>query len=227
MHRRGACWPPPAGIDSQAYAGTVDDTNTITLTSGSADIPGGQLVAKKQLVPVPESGAVDITYTLTNGSSEISVSMAPWQISRVATGGLTFFAQGSVPVTYAADNDPTFTVTDAGGNSWYDFAPVVHNSKAFADAGGWLAHATPSGLLDLVSHPDIQPAEAAPGEAEVEVFANRDYVEIETQGALAPLAPGESLTWTVRWKLRRVPGNAKLDAGDATLAALVEKTLAE
>ena len=223
----GACWPRPAGIDSQVYTGTIDDPNRITLSSGTAPFLGGQITASKQLTPVPESGAVDITYTLTNLSTDASVSLAPWLVSRVATGGLTFFAQGSVPVTYAADNDPTFTVTDATGNSWYDFAPVTHNSKAFADAGGWLAHATPSGLLYMVSYPDIQPAEAAPGEAEVEVFANRDYVEIENQGTLAPLAPGEALTWTVRWKLRRVPANAKLDAGDPTLTAFAAKTLAE
>jgi hypothetical protein len=226
----GACWPPPAAIDGQPYAGTVDaGTNTIELTSGEASVAafaGSAIVARKRFTPVPQSGAVDVTYTLTNTSPSVAVSLAPWQLSRVATGGLTFFAPGAGPVTYAPDSDPAFSVTEAAGHLWYAFAPVGHNSKAFSDARGWLAHVTPARLLFLVSYPDVEPAAAAPGEAETAIFANREYVEIEPQGALAEIAPGASLTWTVRWKLRRVPAGTPVAAGDP-LVSLASATLAE
>jgi len=227
----GGCWPPIGAIDSKEYAGGIDAaTNAIELTSDTAVIaqfPGSLVTVTKTFTPVPESGAVDVTYTLTNISPSVSVSIAPWQISRVGTGGLTFFGAGSGAVTYAPDSDPAFTVTASGGAQWYQFAYVSHNSKAFADSTGWLAHVTPDDLLYLQSYPDIQPAEAAPGEAEVEIFTNGDYVEIEPQGALTSVAPGVTLVWTIRWKLRPVPANVRIEAGSADLAAFANETLAE
>jgi hypothetical protein len=226
----GACWPPIAAIDTQPYTATIDDANTITLTSGAASItafPGSAVTVTKQLTPVPESGAIDVAYTLTNTSASVAVSVAPWQVSRVATGGMTFFGQGSGDVSYAADSDPAFTVTEAEGDRWYAFAPVSLYSKAFADGTGWLGQVTPDRLLYLQSFPDIQPSEAAPGEAEVEIFTSGDYVEIEPQGALATVAPGAALVWTIRWKLRPLPAGATVAAGNAGLASFAADTLAE
>jgi hypothetical protein len=117
-------------------------------------------------------------------------------------------------------------VTDAGGDLWYAFAPVTTYSKANADGTGWLAHVTPDRLLYLLAFPDIQPADAAPGEAEIEVFTSGAYVELETQGALTTVAPGASLTWTVRWQLRRLRGTT-VAAGNADLASLATTTLAQ
>jgi hypothetical protein len=130
-------------------------------------------------------------------------------------------------VTYAADTDPTFLVTEGAGDLWYQSAPVRHDSKAFADGTGWLAQATPQRLLYLASFPDIQPADAAPGEAEIEIFTNSSYVEMEAQGALTAIAPGAALTWTVRWKLRRLPAGATVAVGSAELASLAAASLAE
>ena len=98
----------------------------------------------------------------------------------------------------------SFALTAVAGDLWYASAPVNHNSKAFADGAGWLPQVTPSRLLFLASYPDTQPGAAAPGGAEIEIFTNGDYVEIEAQGPLTAIAPGDALTWTVRWKLRLV-----------------------
>ena len=227
----GGCWPPVAAIDTQPYTGEIDaQTNVIRLTSAEASIggfAGSAVTLTKQLAPVPDSGAVDVTYTLANTSPSVGVDVAPWLISRVATGGLTFFGQGSGPVTYAPDSDPAFAVTEAAGDLWYQSAPVARNSKAFADGTGWLAHVTPARLLYVMAHPDIQPADAAPGEAEIEVFTNGDYVEIESQGPLTTVAAGQALTWTVRWKLRRLPSGTTVAAGSAGLASFATATLAE
>jgi hypothetical protein len=226
-----ACWPPAAAIDTQPYAGDIDaQTNVIRLTSAEASIggfAGSAVTLTKQLVPVPDSGAVDVTYTLANTSPSVSVDVAPWLISRVATDGLTFFGRGSDAVVYAPDSDPAFAVSEAGGDLWYQSAPVTRNSKAFADGAGWLAHVTPDRLLYVMAHQDISPASAAPGEAEIEIFTNGDYVEVESQGPLTTVAPGQALTWSVRWKLRRVPGGTAVTAGSAALASFATATLAE
>ena len=147
----------------------------------------------------------------------------------MATGGLTFFGQGSGPVTYAPDTSSTFTVNETAGALWYPYEPVTHDSKAFADGTGWIAQVTPDRLLYLVSYPDFEPADGAPGEAEIELYTNSSgvYVEFEQQGALAAIAPGASMTWTVRWKLRRLPGGTTVAPGNPYLASFAAAALAE
>ena len=106
-------------------------------------------------------------------------------------------------------------------------APVSHDSKAFADGTGWLAQATPDKLLYLIAFPDIQTTDAAPGESEIELYTNGSYVELEAQGALTTLAPGEATSWTVRWKLRPLSAGTTLTEGNANLASSATAALAE
>jgi hypothetical protein len=228
------CWPPIGPIDNRMYTGSFDPTtNVIELTSETALIvgfPDSAVTVTKQFTPVPASGAVDVTYTLSNVSPSVAVSVAPWQVSRVqATGGLTFFASPEGSATYAGGSDPAFTFTDAGGDLWYQSSAVATDSKALADGSGWIAHVTAGGLLYLLAYPDIQPTEAAPGEAEVEVFTGpeADYQEMESQGAYTTVPPGGTLVWTVRWKLRRVPSGTSVAVGSAGLVSLTSAALAE
>jgi hypothetical protein len=233
----GGCWPPPDAIDSGPYAGmlqlipsNLEATGQFQLTSGPqslAGIPGSSFTVSKAFSPLPESGGILVTYTLTNTSTTDALSLAPWQVSRVAAGGLTFFGQGSGAVTYAPNTASTFTVDAMGGDLWYQSAPVTHDSKAFADGTGWLAQVTPDRLLYLVSHGDIGPSDAAPGEAEVEIYTNSSYVELEAQGRFESIAPGGSMVFGVLWQLRPVPNDTMVAEGSADLASLVTQTLAE
>jgi len=226
----GGCWPPIAAIDNEAYTGSIDTTNSILLTSGPASIDtvaGSALTVTKLFTPVPEHGAIDVQYALNNTSTTVSVSLAPWQVSRAMVGGLTFFGPGSGTPTYQANSDPAFMLTEGAGDLWYQQAPVHHDSKAFADGTGWLAQVSLDRLLWLMSFPDIQPADSPTGEAEIEVYTNSSYVELEAQGALTTIEPQAALTWTVRWKLRRLPGSATVAPGDAGLAVFATTTLAD
>lgn len=223
----GGCWPPIAAIDCDPYAGNVDgERPSLQLTSALATLgrfAGSRITLTKTFTPVVASGAVDVTYTIRNCSGAVAVTMAPWEISRVrGTGGLTFFAKGLSEPTYMPGSDgSSFSLVDRGGICWYKFSPVAESSKAFADARGWVAHATESGLLMLLTYPDLGPGEAAPGEAELELFTGKtegNYVEIEPQGALCTIAPGESHSWSVRWKLRPIPSGIAVEVGSAGLA---------
>ncbi len=224
----GGCWPPIAAIDIQAYTGSIDTaTNSIQMTSPTAllgSVANSQFTITKQFTPIPASGAIDITYTIKNVSSSVSITVAPWEVSRVkGTGGMTFFGKGNNDPSFPNGRDQNnFVVTEAGDILWYKYAPVTTNSKCFADGVGWIAHVTASNILFLLTYPDIQPSDAASGEAEVELYTGKtdgDYVEIEPQGALTAIAPGATLQWTVRWKLRQVPNGTAVDVGSADLAA--------
>ena len=213
-------WPPPAAIDRQPYAGSIDAaSNSIQLVSGTATISNVPVTVTKKFAPVPESGAIDVTYTLTNNSTSASVTAAPWQISRVAgTGSLTFFEKGVGTYT---SSPTTFTLTDQDGIYWYSFVAETTDYKAKSDGAGWIAHVTSDNLLLLFQYPDIQPSEFAASEAEVEIYTggHGNYVEIEPQGASTAIAPGGTLQWTVRWKLRQVASGTAISAGSVDLEA--------
>lgn len=213
-------WPPIPAIDTGVYTGAVDASHVLTLTSSGADLSGSQVTVTKRFTPRPDTGAIDVTYALTNVGGT-SVHVAPWQISRVAAGGLTFFGKG--PGGVISDQ---IGLLENGGLLWYKNDVTASgpkgSQKAFADGLGWVAHVA-GDLLAVHEFADVAPDAAAPGEAEIEIYTGPSpYVEIEPQGAYQPLAPGASRTWTVRWFLRQLPPSVVPAAGNATLVAMVK-----
>jgi len=81
---------------------------------------------------------------------------------------------------------------------------------------GFLAH-TARGLIYIKSFTDVPPELRAPGEAEIEIYANNRYVEVEVQGPYSVIDPGESVSWTVRWYLRKLPPDIVPFPGNAEL----------
>jgi hypothetical protein len=145
------------------------------------------------------------------------------------TGGLTFLGRGSGPVTSASQ----LQLVEQNGILWYTYVDATADNKAFADGLGWIAHVTAARLFLLFSYPDILPTDSPTGEAEVELYTGNktttgDYVEIEPQGKLQTLAPGDAIVWTVRWKLRQLPDTITTPiAGDPSLATYAQQQLAQ
>src|SRR6476659_7306563 len=75
-------------------------------------------------------------------------------------------------------------------------------------ARGWLAHVDGDALL-VKTFAVVPRAAQAPGEAQIEIYANpsHTYIEIEAQGAYETIAPGTALPWRVVWLVRRVPSD--------------------
>ena len=204
-----------SNIDRNPYTATLEGT-VLTLTS-ALNIAAPKLVVSKQFSPDLVKEAVDITYTMTNGGTT-ALTVAPWEVTRVAGGGLTFYPEGSPPVLH--DNTLVMPPTTmAGGARWFKHdTAITAATKFFADGKeGWIAHVTgPAGdLLLIKTFPDIQPSDSPAGESEVEIYAVPTYVEVEQQGAQLLLAPGESSTpWTVRWYARKLAAPAVPDSAE-------------
>jgi hypothetical protein len=209
-------WPPTEAdsinaINTLPYT-PVSDASTLTLTSQLNATPPAVSVIKKFSVD-PAKEAIVIDYTMTNGGT-VPVSVAPWEITRVAAGGITFYADaGDASVAL-----PPTTLTD--GVRWYQHDPnaAAQPDKFLSDGKGWIAHAA-GDLLLIKSFPDITPAQSPTGEAEIEIYSDKKYVEVENQGAVQTLAPGEALHWTVRWYARKLGAPAVV--GSAELVAYV------
>lgn len=214
-------WPPPNEIDSAPYAMQVD-SDSATLTGDVSPLLGVKVVKRFTVDSV--NSAVNVEYGIVNAQAE-PVTVAPWEVTRVA-GGLTFYATNFQPL--AKSNLP---VVESGGYVWYDYAPLLINGipKLFdTSRGGWIANIN-KGLLLLKTFENITVQTAAPGEAEIEIYAHPDadhaYIEVEQQGAYTILAPGDRLTWEVQWQLHEVPAGVDVTVGGRSLIQWVNSLM--
>ncbi|MDP9035935.1 MAG: DUF4380 domain-containing protein [Myxococcota bacterium] len=216
-------WPPPPEIDNLPYMASID-SGTLVLSGSDSRALGVRVTKAFSLDGV--SGAVSLDYTIQN-SGAVSRSLAPWEITRVHPGGIVFFPSGAR--AYSADSGPALPTVQAAGTTWFeqldaDAATPSGNTKYFADGTrGWLARAS-AGTLFVKKFPEV-PADAhAPGESAIELYVSGDraYIELENQGAYAPLAPGASIHWTVHWYLVKVPAGLDASVGTAELVSFVD-----
>jgi len=216
-------WPPPVEIDPGPYAIQVVGGS---LVLASAVAPGLGLAVSKRFSVDASRGVVNIEYGIANRGPQPRAA-APWEISRVAAGGLTFFPMGEGQPWQGLQELLPLTILD--GVAWLPSGtmPASTDQKAFADGReGWIAHVA-GGLLLVKSFPGISAAQAAPGEAEIELYtdANRTYVEVENQGAYVNLAPGAGLSWPVRWFLRKLDAGIQATPGSKPLMSSVRAML--
>ena len=196
-------WPPVPEYDSLPYAAEIKDgpIQVVNVTVPALFLEGqvskyGYKVCKMITVD-PSDLAFVITYSIVNESGETR-KVAPWEITRVPNGGFLEFDATPEGVTPA----DLMKVTFDDGMATLEVDVANENRKINVDGKGWL-NFRDNGLVLTQRFPDIAPEEAAPGEAEIQVYidARKSFVEIEAQGPYTELAPGEKLDWTVRWYL--------------------------
>lgn len=211
-------WPPPAEIDSLAYAPSVDPKGIISLLGQPSEATG--LRVGKRFAADLSREAIVLEYTMTNVSAE-RVQWAPWEITRLPATGLAFWPTGGEPF-----GTTPLATESALGHTWCEPAKTEGEAKVFADgAGGYLAYVLHDRVL-IKHFEDQPPSAAAPGEAEVELYVNpgHDYLELENQGAYVSLSPNGTLTWRVTWYVRQLPASVT-STSRADLVAFVTKTL--
>jgi len=209
----GAYGLSPAGIDTGAFTPTMEGA-TLVLTGSAA--PSGFSVSKRFTVD-SALDRVEIVYTITNESADEPV--AAWEVTRLAHSGITFYAAPTAG-TDAEWGALNYTYDATGQINWIDHAnpPLAAPGKLFQDGSGWIAHAQGT-LLFMKTFPDLEPSEFPNPDTEVEVFANpgEAYIELENTSALTTLPAGMSLTYTVQWYLRTIPGTVTVESGSQSL----------
>jgi len=204
-------WPPPSELDRAPYA-IASDGDTLTLIGPRCDSLGIRVT--KQFSVDRIKGAIVLKYAIHN-ESQTPRRYAPWEVTRVRSRGLTFFP------TNARSSGP-LRVERLGPAAWFAHNPDVLTAtgeKALAHSHpGILAHAAQR-YLYVKSFANVAPELRAPGEGEVEIYANNRYVEAEVQGPYATIEPGASTSWSVAWYLRRLPHHIVAFPGNAELLA--------
>ncbi|HET9958409.1 MAG TPA: hypothetical protein VFQ61_28130 [Polyangiaceae bacterium] len=219
-------WPPPAGIDRAAFA-VRELVNGFELSGPPLDdaaLPklNGLSLTKRFRADL-DRRAIHAEYELTNHAN-VARSTAAWEITRVPAGGLTFYAADSLPFT--PPERAAISFSQGAGCLWYTHSIRDVKAKANGDGKGWVAHVTREGLLLVKVFPDLSPAQAAPGEGEVEIYADPTYVEVENQGPFSTIPPGGRTTLRVHWYVRRLPSNVTIRAGNPQLVQLASELVA-
>jgi len=188
-------WPPVQEFDKRPYAVDHYDANHLAITSPVSQRLG--LRVSKDFRS-EKDGTFLVTYSIKNEGTTAR-RVAPWEITRVINDDGIIFFDTPLDSIWPAD---LMTFTNTYGASWYKTDEAPQNRKVNANAAGWLAYSA-NGFLLLKQFQNLRPGEAAPGEAEVQVYVNagKTYIELESQGAYTLLQPGESLQWAVRWHL--------------------------
>ena len=200
-------WPPVPEYDKNPYTVVEQSDNKLVIKSQVSERLKYQI--GKTFTTDAKSGAYVITYTIKNEADETR-KVAPWEITRVTNAdGIIFFYAPLEGITPAG----LMNFTAANGAVWYKTDEAPQNRKINADGHGWLAYCN-NGLLLIKRFEDLKAEAPAPGEAEIQVYVNRgkSYIELESQGAYATLAPGQELSWTVRWYLVPVKDEAQPSA---------------
>src|ERR1039457_830905 len=203
-------WPPPAALDSDPYAGGISG-NHLVLDSGTYAALG--VSVSKDFSADSATGWITISYTI---KASTAVQAAPWEDCRVPRGGLAFFPAGS-----SLSKGP-LTMTESAGIDWFDDAAKTATSptgaKAIADgSGGWSAYAL-GGNLFLRKFTNTPASAQAPGEGQDEIYPGSGFLELEVQGPYTSIPAGGSLSWTIAWRIAKIPTSVTVSAGSTTLA---------
>jgi hypothetical protein len=230
-------WPPPSEFETSVYSASAEG-NVIVLGGTTTSAAYGSLRATKRFWANAAHQVVTIEYTIHNDGSQ-PVSVAPWEDSRVYPGGMTFFPEaGSERVRF---NFQTVPFTSAENAVWLEYLAnqIMADSKTGADgAEGWIAHVEchaalertclgPHSPIFIKTFADIPQSDFAPGEAELELFADAShtFVELEEQGSYAPIAAGGQRSFTVHWYLRSLPDDITPMAGNVDLLDFVRRQI--
>ena len=198
-------WPPVPEYDSLPYTAEMTegpekifDVNIPALVATGQTSKYGYRV-QKTFTFDPTDRAFLIIYSIINESDETR-KVAPWAITRVPNGGYLEFDAKAEDVTPLDLMKVSFDENGAR----LDIDVANQNRKINVDGKGWLKFHD-NGLVLTQKFPDIAQEEAAPGEAEIQVYidARKSFVEIEAQGPYTELKPGEKLDWPVRWFLAK------------------------
>ncbi|MFH1524521.1 MAG: hypothetical protein ABIF04_06120 [Chloroflexota bacterium] len=177
-----------------------------------ASEPGSGVRKSVRLILDGKQAIVKLAHTIVN-ENPVPITLAPWAITMLALGGTVLLPQ---PVgkadehgllnnrllalwPYTRINDPRLTLRD--DFILLDATPSLPPVKlGYANTMGWLAYWRDD-ILFRKSF-DLHPGATYPdGGCNAETYCGDRFVELESLGPLATLAPGEATSLAETWEL--------------------------
>ena len=188
------------------------------LLTGPVEAPTG-IRKSIQLQLSPDRAAVTVTHRLEN-CGLWTVRLAPWALTQLRLGGVAIFPQtrdkldgpGLLPNRnlvlwpYTRLADPRLSLNDDLVLLHAD--PDAHPVKiGYLNRAGWAAYLS-GGVLFIKRWTPQPEAEHVDFGCNCESYCNDRFIEVETVGPFAPLAPGETVTHVEEWELCGTEGVA-------------------
>jgi hypothetical protein len=170
-------------------------------------IAGVEKTIRVQIVDGEPEVVVD--HLVTNRGTG-PIEAGPWAITQLRTEGVALLPLGTMNRDPRGLRPSTAVVgwpyTDWGGLEWDPASRVMHISGARQTptkigtslARGWLAYALDGWIFAKYARPGRLPIDLG---ADAQVYANADFVELETLGAFVSLEPGESMSHREVWRV--------------------------
>lgn len=199
---------PPLDLDSQNYALSFDDENTITLTSPICRETGLQLIRK---ISITSNDIIELHQTMLNRGQK-PIKKAIWDVTQL----LKPF-EILVPASESAIKPDTRF--EASTTCRHDFViaqesdqtkilceqPVIYKFGALIEKGQITAQTKRSNkIISMTRYFDIEPEKHYPDDHMIEVYNSPDknYLELEVLAPLTTLAPGEKTSHNQRWEFQ-------------------------
>lgn len=217
-------WPPIEILDSASYQVDVKN-NRVVFTSKIDPETGYQFVKSYGLNT--EKNCISIIYSIYN-HSESEKNVAGWEVTRFQPKGMAFFPQGNTESSSGIFYP--LAVEHIGDITWANYQPeyILQNHHKLMTDGkeGWVAY-TSAGKILIKEFADVPVELIVSGEGEIELFANveKTFWEMDQQGVMTILAPGEHLDWEVRWHTRTLPNTISAKLGSDELVNYVRGVL--
>lgn len=219
-------WKGQGILDASGYTVDLFNRTDLRLKSQNDTLRGFSFMKEFHVSQADTS--IIIKYTMTNISKDMQ-EVAPWEVTRVPTGGLAFFPKRSPQDNPIANKMyPLLVIRDSIGIIWcpYD-SSLVSAQKLFMDGGeGWAAYVR-NRVLFIKKFPVIESSQSAPAEKNLEVYVNKQktYMELENQGVYQKLETGKSLLYEVKWYARRLPVGLNVEIGNKALIEYVRSVI--
>ncbi len=170
-------------------------------------------IQKSLTVTLPAQDARVIVDHALHNLGSAPIELAPWAITQLRPGGIAILPQAAAPADaygvlpnrhialwpYTPINSPHITWGDR-----YVFVEATMQRGAlkigFPNPAGWMGYALGSALFVKRAAYDPQAAYFDKGSSS-ECYCNPHFLELETLGPRAVLAPGESVTHRETWAL--------------------------
>jgi len=218
-------WPPIVAHDGGAFSAKADKGHL--LLQGETDEASGTSIDKA--ISIDEQHcSFNLQYTI-HATRELKT--APWEITRVSRGGLAIFPLGDKNKLADAPLQPFVKIMN-DDIAWFDDTqreakPSKGGEKLIADGReGWLAYAHNNKLFIKV-FADVAKESFAPNEGDIEIYADKEFLELEQQGEYTSIDAGSSLSWPVQWRIITIPQTIKVEAGSESLLKLIRSEVAK
>ncbi len=225
-------WPPPTSLDGVNDTVGIGKDSTITMLGSTDNVYTHVRIHKTFWADLGDS-SFNLHYTLINAGT--SRPWAPWEDTRIDTGGLYLFPKGTDTITGALAGK----TTTSGGIVWFvDNNANVQSTgtnKFYSDGSqGWYAHINAARrLLFLKKFTDTPASKKAPSpEDEIEFWTtpspltNSSFIEMEVQGPYDTIPANDSVSWDMKWFVRKIPDTLTIAAGNQAIVDYIHQVLA-